>query len=143
MRKISYCLLCGVLAMLMIGAAEPIPVEDHAGTQADPMLVYNSPTVAVVFDDAYTGVSLVRIDTEVMNPAGEVLATWTVTTWNTEPGAIKVPIRAQATTLPNGVYQIRVRVWDNFGNVSAWSTPLWVTKQWRDLPTPGGCRTTS
>ena len=134
-----------VFALLLIGAAEPpIPIEQHAGTQADPCLVYNSETLSIAFDDTYTAANmrLVRIDCEVLSEAGTAVAVWTVTTgWTVADGAFKVPARTQAATLANGVYQLRVRVWDNYGNVSAWSQTLWVTKQWRTITPPGGCRT--
>lgn len=145
MRNVKYALMGLVFVLLVIGAAAPpIPMESHAGTQADPCLVYNSETVSLVFDDTYTsaGVVLVRIDCEVLSEAGATVSNWSVVTgaWTVADAAIKIPVRTQASSLPNGVYQLRVRVWDNYGNVSAYSQALWVTKQWREIAPPGGCR---
>lgn len=146
MRHIHRALLGAFFALLVLGADAPIPIGSHAGTQADPDLVYNSETVAVVFDDTYTpaNVTLARIDVEILSEAGAAVAVWSLTTgWTLTGSSWRVPIRAQATTLENGSYQVRVRAWDNYGNVSAWSTTMWVSKQWRTIPAPGGCRTVS
>lgn len=145
MRIATRTILAFLFVLLILGAAEPpIPLTDHAGTQADPMLVYNSQTVGVLFDDRYTGttVTLARVDVEVANEAGVVQTTWALTSgWFVEGAAIRVPIRTYAEPLPNGIYQIRVRIWDTYGNVSAWAPTVWVSKQWRTLEPPGGCRT--
>jgi hypothetical protein len=135
-RKIILAL---VFAMLILGAG---------ATQSDPCLVYNTDTVSVVFDDTYTTatppVTLVRVDAEVLSAAGAPVTVWQLTTgWTLVDGAWKIPVRTLAATLANGDYQVRVRVWDAYGNVSGWSETMWVSKQWRTLPTPGGCRTTS
>jgi hypothetical protein len=146
MRNVKYALLGLVFALLIIGAAAPpIPFATHAGTQADPALVYNSETVSLVFDDTYTsaGVRLVRIDCELLSEAGAPVSTWSVVTgaWTVANAEVRVPVRVQAASIANGVYQLRIRVWDEFGNVSGYSNVLWVTKQWRDIAPPGGCRT--
>ena len=135
-RSISYLLLTILFAMLVVGA----------GARDDPALIYNSETVRLLFDDVYTpaGVTLSRIDCEVLNEAGVLVSTWNLMSgWSVVAPDIVLPIRSQASALPNGLYQIRVRVWDNFGNVSPWSTTMWANKMWRDIPAPGGCRTTS
>lgn len=145
MRRLQYAFLAALFVLLIIGAAEPpVPVTPHAGTAADPWPVYNTAEVSVAFDDAYTtaNIALARIDVDVLSESGAPVTTWTVTTgWTAADGMIKMPIRGQATTLANGMYQVRVRVWDVFGNASAWSTPVYAAKQWRTVPTPGGCRT--
>jgi hypothetical protein len=138
-RSISYLLITILFAMLVVGAG---------ATQSDPALVYNTDTVAVVFDDTYTTatppVTITRIDVEFITPTGMPVAIWQLSTgWSLVDGAWKIPIRTQAVTLANGDYQARVRVWDAYGNASGWSETMWVSKQWRTLPTPGGCRTTS
>jgi len=138
-RSISYLLLTILFAMLVVGAG---------ATQSDPCLVYNTETISIVFDDVYTSaippVILARVDVEVLSAIGAPVAMWQLTTgWSLVAGAWKIPIRALVSTMANGDYQIRARVWDGYGNVSAWSETLWVSKQWRTLPAPGGCRTVS
>lgn len=137
LRSISYLLIVGLFVMLLMGAG---------ATQSDPALVYNTDTVAVAFDDTYSTatppVTLTRIDVEVLSATGTPVAVWQLTTgWSLVDGAWKVPIRTLAATLANGEYQCRVRVWDAYDNVSAWSEVMWISKQWRSLPVPGGCRT--
>ena len=139
LRSISYLLIVGLFVMLLMGAG---------ATQADPALVYNTDTVAVVFDDTYTTatppVTIVRIDVEVLSTSGAPVAVWQLATgWSLVDGAWKVPIRTLAATLANGEYQVRARVWDAYGNASGWSETMWVSKQWRTLPSPGGCKTVS
>lgn len=140
MRNLPHALLALVFALLVLGAG---------ATQSDPAFVYNTDTVSVAFDDTYTTatppVMLSRIDVEVLSEAGAPVSVWTVTNtgWVVVDGAIKIPIRTQAATVANGMYRARVRVWDAYGNVSGWSETLWASKQWRTLPTPGGCRTVS
>jgi hypothetical protein len=138
MRYIPKALLALVFALLVLGAG---------ATRDDPAFVYNTDTVSVAFDDTYTtaNVTVTRIDAEVQSEAGVVVSTWTFAAgqFSVVDGAYKLPIRTQATTLANGLYRARVRVWDGYGNVSAWSETLWVSKQWRTIPAPGGCRTVS
>jgi hypothetical protein len=137
LRPLAYLLTVILFAMLVVGAG---------ATQSDPALVYNTDTVAVVFDDTYTTatppVTITRIDVEFITPTGMPVAMWQLSTgWSLVDGAWKIPIRTQAATLANGDYQARVRVWDAYGNASGWSETMWVSKQWRTLPVPGGCRT--
>lgn len=142
MRLVNRMILAFVFAALILGADAPIPIVEHAGTLADPDLVYNSETVAVMFDDNYTaaGVVIARIDAEVATNTGVLVSTFSWTTgWTIADGVVRVPIRVQAATLANGGYQIKVRVWDTFGNVSAYSDPYFVVKQWRTVERPGGC----
>ena len=139
MRKLQHFLLCVIFAMLVIGAG---------ATQSDPCLVYNSETVAVVFDDIYTTaippITFVKIDVEVLSSSGVPVVTWQLTTgWTLSDGAWKIPIRSLAATLANGDYKCRLRAWDAYGNVSPWSVTMWVSKKWIDIPAPGGCRTVS
>lgn len=139
LRSISYFLIVGLFVMLLMGAG---------ATQSDPCLVYNTETISIVFDDVYTSaippVILARVDVEVLSATGAPVAMWQLTTgWSLVAGAWKIPIRTLVSAMANGDYQIRARVWDGYGNVSAWSETLWVSKQWRTLPTPGGCRTVS
>lgn len=134
LRSIPRMILSLLFVLMILGA----------GTRDDPCLVYNTETVKVVFDDIYTsqGITLSIVECEVLSEAGIAVATWRLTSGFTLVGAeYQVPIRVQASTLPNGLYQLRVRVVDTFGNVSGWSVVMWANKMWRDIPTPGGCRT--
>lgn len=145
MRRLAGRVCLGVLfALFLLAADAPIPITEHAGTIGDPALIYNSATVAVVFDDVYTpiGVTIARFDIEVATHAGTWVTTFSWTGgWTVGDGVVRVPIRTEAATLANGGYQVRARVWDNFGNVSEYSDPCYVVKQWRVLERPGGCRT--
>jgi hypothetical protein len=144
-RALSRLALGVFFALLVLGAESAVPVVPHAGTEADPDLVYNSPTVAIVWTDTYTpaGVVLARVDVEVSTSAGAYVSEWHLLDgWSAADGVLRASIRDHATTLANGVYQIRARVWDTYGNASAWSEPYWISKQWRTIPSPGGCRTT-
>ena len=145
MRTIPRVLLAAFFVLLILGAAEPaIPITDHAGTQADPMLAYNTETLGLSFNDTYTAanVTLARIDVEILDAQGANVAAWAITTgWFLEGAAWRIPIRQYAELLDNGVYQMRVRVWDTYGSVSAWAPAVWISKQWRTIEPPGGCRT--
>lgn len=159
MRYVKHLLLSAAFVAFLVptvfpvwAADAPIPIVLHAGTASDPAICYNSATVAMVFDDTYTplGQTLVRIDCEILSASGTPVTTWTLVTgaWIMEAAvapsmlaSIRVPIRTQATTLPNGTYQLRVRVYDPSGNMSGWSQNMYVTKAWITLEAPGGCRT--
>lgn len=144
MRYVSRVVLAAFFVLLVLGADAPIPIVEHAGTLEDPDLVYNTATVAVAFDDAYTaaGVLIARVDCEVATNTGTLVSTFSWTSgWTIADGIVRVPIRVEATTLANGGYQVKVRAWDTFGNVSAYSDPYYVVKQWRVVERPGGCRT--
>lgn len=137
-------LLALLFAAMLFSADSPIPITPHEGTQADPALVYASPTVAMCFDDTYwsLGISIVRVDVEIRTSLGNELPAWEFRApFLIEEGAYKIYIRERAAELDNGLYQFRVRVWDSYGNTSEWSEVLWASKQWRTIERPGGCRT--
>lgn len=135
MRRLSQALLAIVFVVLVFGA----------GTQDDPWRVYNTETVAIVFDDTYTatGVTLDAVDVEIAPESGTPITVWTFmpSDWTLDGTRWKIPIRQRATPLPNGKYQMRVRAWDTFGNVSGWCPVVWINKQWRPIDPPHGCTT--
>jgi len=143
MRKLSRVLLAGVFVALLGVVAWAFPVIPHAGTEADPAIVYASPTSSVAFDDAYTslGQTIVQADVQLLDVGGAIVATYEVTAVTLTNGVYKVPLRPHIEALPNGLYQIRVRLWDQYANSSEWSSTVFASKQWRAVSNPGGCRT--
>ena len=140
--KLSRVLLVAFFFMLTIGA--DFPTIPHSGTQADPMLVYASPTASMAFSDLYTvkNITIVMVDIEILSDTGTPVTFWSVSDgWSLIGGEFKIPIRSYASTLSNGVFQLRAKVWDQYGNSSDWSDSIWVSKQWRSIDRPGGCRT--
>ncbi len=120
------------------------PVIPHAGTQADPAVLYSSLTASLVFNDIYTmeAIKLNGIECEILSETGTPVTTWELLTgWTMNGTDVRVPIQPLIVPLANGIYRVRVRVWDDAGNVSGWSDTMWVTKWWRTVPSPGGCRT--
>ena len=145
MRRINHTILGVLFALFILGAqAPPIPIVPHAGTQADPQTVYSTETCAIVFDDIYTanGVTISGVGAEVLSVPGVPVVYWIFSPaeWTLASGAFRLPIRARAADLPNGTYQVRARVWDDYGNVSEWSEATWAKKEWRTISRPGGCR---
>lgn len=133
-----------VLGSMMVGQLAPFPTREHTGTQDDPFLIYNSETVSISFDDNYTadGIVLVRVEYEFVDTDGN-------TTHGsmddpdgiaTVDGRFKFPIRNDVLPLPDGEYRMRVRVWNRAGNASGWTAWYYAVKDWRPVPTPGGCR---
>lgn len=131
-----------IFALLVMGAEPPwFPQDPHAGTEADPWPIYNSPTVAISFN-AYT-MQIVKAVAEVAKDKEftEVVATVELTGKENFPrdAKFKFPIFEKVEALPNGLYWCRGRVWDQWGNRSAWSTPTAAKKTWDAPPPPGGC----
>lgn len=132
-----------VFALMVFSAEVPFPVTPHAGTQADPEIAYATPTLTMRFNDTYTAKSVIisKIDCELANSAGTVvgLVSWT-SGWSITDGAFYVPFAASINALPNAVYQAKIRVWDDAGNISVWSDIMWFKKNWITLDKPGGCK---
>jgi hypothetical protein len=151
MKYVKWCALALVFAMLispplfrLASAAEtpPIPIVVHAGTQADPAVLYQSATVKVAWDNNYNGRQISRADIEVCTPDGTVVGEWTESgnaLFPTDAVQHIFPLRPYVETLANGTFYGRLRVWDYTGAVSGWSVPLWFNKDWVNLPPPGGC----
>lgn len=139
MLRLNKMLLAALFALLVLGAG---------GSATDPTPVYNTDSLALVFDDSYSTatppVVITRIDAEVYaEPGTTVTQSWAFAPgqWTVAPGVIRVPLRTQAVALANGLSKLRVRVLDTAGNISGWSEYLYVNKAWRTIPTPSGCRT--
>lgn len=143
MEKMNRVALGMVLAVLLGVVAWAFPVIPHAGTQADPAIIYASPTCAVAFEDTYTPLAqtVVQVDVQLLDAGGAVVTTYEVTNLQLAAGTYKAPLRPHIDALPNGTYQIKCRVWDQYANTSEWSTSIYATKQWRAVGNPGGCRT--
>lgn len=142
MQAVSRVLLGVCFALFLFGA--DFPTVPHAGTQADPYLVYATDTASVCFDDIYTAqdVSVVRVDIEVLSETDVLVDTWTFTSgWSISNGLFRCPFRPQAVALANGMYKLRARVWDSYGTASEYSDAVWAKKRWVALNRPGGCKT--
>jgi hypothetical protein len=129
-----------VIGSLVLGASASLP--EHAGTEADPFAVYNTATVAIEWDAPGDGRVIVEAEVEVLDAAGQPAATVTITEGMTcDAGTCRLPIRALAEPLADGIYRFRVRLRDEYLNESAWSGWFWARKVWTELPAPGGgCR---
>jgi hypothetical protein len=162
MRKIQFLLLTVTLACLTfpagftpcsaiqpsywsvaLNAAEPpIPTPSHAGTKEDPWPLYNTQTISAGFDNTYQETQIVRADVEVLDESGNKIDETSlagIVFFPKDQTVFKIPIRAEVELLVNGLYSIRSRVWDEHGNVSDWSEPIWGRKLWQPLESPGGC----
>ena len=138
-------LLAAVMGSLMFGQVGPFPTRERAGTEADPFLIYNSDTVAISFDDAYTtdGFTLVRIEYEFSPVSGGDVTHGAVDDaegFTPVDGRFRFGIRDAVVPLDNATYRLRIRVWNNTGNASLWTQWYYAEKDWRAVPQPGGCR---
>lgn len=138
-------LLGGLLAFAMLFGA-PAPDGTHAGTLEDPWVLYNSQTVGITWDP-YESAVLASADCQVAfrihdaTEPGEYTTTYTVTDTAllNDPVKPKLPLRVYVENLANGTYWFRVRVSDVNGNVSPWTAPQVLVKDWKALEPPGGC----
>lgn len=125
-----------------VASEDPIPIEIHAGTQEDPWIVYNSETVKLSFDNTYAETQIVRTDAEILGSDDVKITDVSVIgaeNFDSALTAWSIPIYETVSELPNGLYYIHARVWDENGNVSDWSEQCWIKKQWQELSPPGGC----
>ena len=139
-------LLGGLLAFAMLFGA-PAPDVDHAGTLDDPWVLYNSQTVGITWDAYPEGTVIASADCQVAFRIGgatepiEYTTTYTVTDQAllNDPLKPKLQLYTYVENLANGTYWFRVRVSDVNGNVSTWTAPQVLTKDWKALEPPGGC----
>lgn len=128
-------------APIALASEDPIPTEVHAGTVEDPWVLFNSATVRISWDNPYT-TQTVRADFQAINSAGTVVAEDSLVGSELFPQDAErheLGVYGLAGGLANGVYQFKVRVWDENGNVSDWSQAIYVRKEWQELAPPGGC----
>lgn len=113
-------------------------------TESDPGPLWNTETVRLQFEDAYTpaGRTLITIETEIYNSV-EVLVQHVEVhdEEGIEPvdGKFQIPVYQYVEALPDGIYHSRLRVVDLDGNVSGWAPFIYFRKAWLPLPPPGGC----
>lgn len=116
--------------------------ETHAGTAADPWVLYYSTTGRLAFDNAYVTRQIVKAEAEITLVGGGFVKTVTVSGAASFPktdAAFVIPIYTELMPLSNGTYTIRARVTDANGNTSGWCAPIYATKQWIAIDPPGGC----
>jgi hypothetical protein len=115
--------------------------ETHAGTEADPWILYHTDTVKLVFDNTYNGLQIQKAEAEIAKQ-GVVVKTLVVEgveNFPKEAATFAFPLASEVAGLADGLYTMRARVTDYIGNVSEWCSPIYVLKQWMPPAPPGGC----
>ena len=131
---VSRVLLCLLFGCLLFADFPAVP---HAGTEADPQVLYNSSTLSLNWD-GYSE-QIVWVEVEFLDPGDITMLTFDVAQDFPVGQPAKIPLRPHVDALANGTYKIRIRVADVDGNQSVWSDVLWARKRWISIPQPTGC----
>jgi len=138
MKKWLLILLFGTM---VCGA--PTPAVEHAGTEEDPICVYNSPTLRIQCDAYEVVLTKISVQVEHKNADG----VWGLVLVEAVAGVMQpggtptIMLYEKLKTVPDGLLRFRMQARAENGMTSEWSEWLYGTKTWEHPPPkPTGCK---
>lgn len=143
LRHVGLALCTCILALGLVGfilGAAPDITQTHAGTEADPFTLFNSETLALSWTSPSYPVTLAEVEfSKGVAPFGDPLTLQGPPELSTDPDNVqRLRVYGFLKSFADGVYRFRLRLRNDQGTWSQWTTYAYTSKAWATPATPGG-----